>query len=225
VARVTREESQANTRSRLLDAAAEEFASKGFGGASLDRIADAAGFTRGAVYSNFDGKADLFVAVLDQRLDRQFDEIGKAMADAGAELGAFVDTLRSVSWTTRNPPALVLQWMQLYDEFRLYALRNPKARPALARHEQRLRESYARAARSYLEPLGLVGVVPDDVVGTILFALDHDLNRQEVIDPKHVPRTAFADALAFLVDAARALATSGGSRGRPSSSPGRATSR
>lgn len=205
MAKVTREESQAQTRSRLIDAAAREFATKGFGGASLDGIADAAGYTRGAVYSNFADKADLFVAVLDERLRHQFDEIRKAIADAGADAEQFVSILRSRAWTGRNAAASTRQWMLLYDEFRLYALRNPTARRQLARHEQRLRESYVLAAHQFLNPLGLSDAFPDHTLGALLFALDHDLNRQEAIDPKHVPNTSFGDAVALLVEAMTAM--------------------
>jgi len=114
--------------------------------------------------------------------------------------------LRSPTWTGRNPPAQVLRWILLSDEFRLYALRNPSARRHLARHEQHLRDSYALAARQFLDPLGLRDAVPASVVGALLFALDHDLNRQQIIDPSHVPATSFADAVAILIDAMVALA-------------------
>ncbi len=205
VTRFTRAEAQAQTRDRLLDAAAAEFAAKGFAGASLDGIAEAAGFTRGAVYSNFADKSDLFVALLDQRLDHQLAEIQTAMEEAEDE-AAFVATLRSPGWLRRNPPAVRRQWMLLYDEFRLFALRTPAARRRLARHEQRLREQYAAAAEAVLRRAGVRVAVPLQLIGMILFALDHDLNRQEAIDPRHVPATSFADAVELLVASGVALA-------------------
>lgn len=62
--RLTREQSREQTRERLLDAAQATFIRKGFIGASVEDIALAAGYTRGAFYSNFSGKADLFVELL-----------------------------------------------------------------------------------------------------------------------------------------------------------------
>jgi TetR/AcrR family transcriptional regulator, transcriptional repressor of aconitase len=59
MSRPSRSATQAQTRERLLDAAELAFAAEGFGGASLDRIAEAAGFTRGAVYSNFTGRSPI----------------------------------------------------------------------------------------------------------------------------------------------------------------------
>lgn len=203
--RVTRAESQAETRRRLIRAAAAEFAERGFGGASLDRIADVAGFTRGAVYSNFADKADLFVAVLDHRLDDQIDELAGVIGDADATAEPFVARLRADDWTQRNPEHGRLQWILLYDEFRIFALRNPSARARLAVHEQRMRDEYARAAREFLEPLGLGDAFDPSTLGAMLFGLDHDLNRQELIDPDHVPKTSFADTVAILLQAAAAL--------------------
>lgn len=66
--RRTREEQRAETRSRLLTAAAEVIAAKGLDGASIDEITDRAGYTRGAFYSNFTGKAELLVELCDHRL-------------------------------------------------------------------------------------------------------------------------------------------------------------
>ena len=71
--RLTRAESHARTRQALLDAAAQVFANRGFGGASLDEIAEVAGYTKGAVYSNFGSKDELFLAVLQDRMRRQVE--------------------------------------------------------------------------------------------------------------------------------------------------------
>ena len=64
-----REEQRAQTRLDLLDAAARVFAERGYHGASVDLVAEAAGYTKGAVYSNFDSKEDLFLELLDRRID------------------------------------------------------------------------------------------------------------------------------------------------------------
>src|ERR1700733_14893550 len=68
----SRAEKKEVARARLLDAAQRVFASRGFAEASLDEIAEVAGLTKGAVYSNFDKKLDLLLAVLDERMNRHF---------------------------------------------------------------------------------------------------------------------------------------------------------
>src|SRR4051812_11272388 len=67
--RLTREQSRAQTRERLLDAARDVFARSGFHGASVDEIASAASYSTGALYSNFDGKEDLFLALMEREID------------------------------------------------------------------------------------------------------------------------------------------------------------
>src|SRR6516225_6093976 len=69
------------TREHLLQAAAVVFARDGFHGASLDDVAATAGFTKGAVYSNFKSKEDLFLAVLDERIERQLAAVTGVVGD------------------------------------------------------------------------------------------------------------------------------------------------
>lgn len=79
--RKTREEQRAETRQRLLDAAAEVVAARGLEGASIDEISERAGYSRGAFYSNFDGKPALLAALSEQRLQRFADELVPVLRD------------------------------------------------------------------------------------------------------------------------------------------------
>ena len=203
--RATRSETQAHTRERLLDAADRAFAEEGFAGASLDRIAGAAGLTRGAIYSNFVDKPDLFVAVLERRLERRSAEIGDALAGA-VDPDAFVAMLRDPTWTGASATDDGRRWMLLRDEFRLYALRNPAAAKRLARHERRERDNYAAASTALLKRLGVDAPIDQRLIAAIIFALDESLARQHVIDPEDVAASSFADALNLLLRAAVALA-------------------
>jgi AcrR family transcriptional regulator len=199
----SRSATQAQTRERLLDAAELAFAAEGFGGASLDRIAEAAGFTRGAVYSNFADKADLFVAVLDRRLDRRHAEVADAMLTA-RDPDAFVAALRSPAWTAGREDAM-RQWLMLRDEFRLFALRNPSAAERLARYDRRQRDYYVDAITHLLGQLGIQAPIRPRLAAAMLLAIDEGLVRQHWIDADDVSATAVADAIEFLLDAAVAL--------------------
>lgn len=204
VRRLSRSETQAKTRERLLDSAEAAFADEGFGGASLDRIAEAAGLTRGAVYSNFVDKADLFVAVLDRRLDERAKEIGQAMSRKDIP-DAFLAALRAnTTWPSRSAPD-VRQWMLLQDEFRLFALRHPGAADRLARHERHERDLYMEAISHLLSQLGVQPPADRRLLAAMIFALDGGLYRQHCIDPEDVNSSAFADAVALLLQAAVAL--------------------
>ena len=83
VEKLTPERRRQQTRDALIAAATEVFARRGFEGAALEEIAETAGFTRGAIYKNFDGKEDLFFAVTD-RLNEQIIEAFRAIAPAAA---------------------------------------------------------------------------------------------------------------------------------------------
>jgi AcrR family transcriptional regulator len=204
MSRPSRSATQAQTRDRLLDAAERAFAAEGFGGASLDRIAEAAGFTRGAVYSNFADKADLFVAVLDRRLGRRYAEVADAMLSA-RDPDAFVAALRSPGWKAAGREVAMRQWLMLRDEFRLFALRNPSAAERLARYDRRLRDYYVEAITHLLGQLGVESPINPRLAAAILLAVDESLIRQHWIDPDDVSGTAVADAIEFLLNAAVAL--------------------
>jgi AcrR family transcriptional regulator len=202
--RPSRTEAQAQTRERLLDAAEGAFATEGFGGASLDRIAEAAGFTRGAVYSNFADKADLFVALLDRRLDRRYAEVAEAML-AARDPEAFVAALRNPPWKGDRYGDAMRQWLMLRDEFRLFALRHPAAAARLARHDRRQRDYYLEGITHVLGQLGVEPPRDPRLAAAMLMALDESLVRQHCIDPDDVPATALADAVEFFLEAATAV--------------------
>lgn len=128
------ERRRAMTKTALVEAAADVFARKGFHGASLDEIAEAAGFTRGAIYSNFKSKEDLLLAVVDWYSARQLEAFTSVLERAGE--GTELDAAAGV-WSRmvhRDPTLLALSL-----ELRLHALRDPEfaARLAAANAEQR----------------------------------------------------------------------------------------
>src|ERR1044072_9508516 len=128
--RWTRERRLAHTRALLLDAAEDFFAEKGFTPASLDDIAHAAGYTKGAIYKQFTTKEDLFLAVSDRYWRRYFDNFAEVMSTAkkvtGLELDEIAARGRQLSIDRGAEHAA------LGHEFTLYLLRNPDARDRVA---------------------------------------------------------------------------------------------
>jgi AcrR family transcriptional regulator len=124
--RATRSQRKELTRELLLDAAAEVFAEKGYHGASLDDVADAAGFTKGAVYSNFATKAELFLALADRHGQR------RSAATAAAFRNAPLDRLPDLAegWL-RTQADEDRDWGLLTVEFWLAAVRDPEIRARL----------------------------------------------------------------------------------------------
>ena len=126
VERWTPERRRELTRTALIEAAAQVFARRGVYGASLDEIAETAGFTRGAIYKNFDDKEGLFLATIDhhnQRMLAAFSEWFDEHPPAGGSLdeAELADGFRQI--LARDP-----DWFALDLEARLHALRNPDFR-------------------------------------------------------------------------------------------------
>src|SRR5437870_3642452 len=142
MARLTRAESHARTRQALLDAAAEVFARRGFGGASLDEIAEAAGYTKGAVYSNFGSKDQLFLAVLQDRMRSQVELLDGLTERAKA-------TPEDMPLLLPDLDSLDEQWCLLIFEFWLYALRNPASGERLAAVYRQFRAELAPLLAAY----------------------------------------------------------------------------
>ncbi|ORA20997.1 TetR/AcrR family transcriptional regulator [Mycobacterium arosiense] len=84
-------------RDRILDAASKVFAAEGFAGATIDAIGQAAGFTKGAVYSNFESKDELFLALLDREFELRGEQIATALDSSGGDTDAAAREL-SRSW-------------------------------------------------------------------------------------------------------------------------------
>lgn len=134
VDKLTPERRREMTKDALVEAAADVFARRGFHAASLDEIAESAGFTRGAIYSNFGGKEELMLAVLDVFTERQLREFGQAIEDITHGTDEERSAAAAAVWShTRRDLNITL----LSLEMRLYALRRPEFRKRLAEAERR----------------------------------------------------------------------------------------
>lgn len=123
--RMSRAERKEMTRELLLDAAIEVFADKGYHGASLDDVADAAGFTKGAVYSNFTRKSDLFRALLEREAGRYDQALTQTVSKVPLEL------LPDVAAELLAAPEADQETQTLLVEFWLAAVRDPSLRASL----------------------------------------------------------------------------------------------
>jgi AcrR family transcriptional regulator len=134
--RPTRKETQARTRERLVTAAAAAFREHGFHRASAEAIAAEAGFTRGALYANFDGKDGLFLAVLDEELVRRQAAFRRS-EDPGVMARRYQRLLdRDPGWTL----ALL--------EFTIHAARHPPLAVELRRRNEEIRLGIEELIRS-----------------------------------------------------------------------------
>ena len=168
VERWTRERRLEHTRSLLLDAAEEVFAEKGFTTATLDDIAHAAGYTKGAIYKHFVTKEDLFLAVNDRYWRRYFDNFAEVMSTAsqiGAhELDQIAERWRQLS---RDRGA---EHAALGHEFTLYLLRNPDARERVAAKRSEVVEALGKFIVEGMDRLGAALLIPPLTFAQVLVA-------------------------------------------------------
>ncbi|MFI9243458.1 TetR/AcrR family transcriptional regulator [Streptomyces sp. NPDC053086] len=134
--RVTRR--RVRTRARLLDAAFAVFAAKGFGRVSIEEVCEAAGFSRGAFYSNFTTLDELFFALYQERADLIAAQVTDALGQDGPDLDvpAAVDRVTEVL-------LLDVDWLLVKTDFLVHAARDPAVARALLDHRARLREAIA----------------------------------------------------------------------------------
>ncbi|WP_405083099.1 TetR/AcrR family transcriptional regulator [Paenibacillus chitinolyticus] len=122
--RLTQEERKKETRQLLLESAVETFAQLGFHGASVDKIAEFAGFSKGAVYAHFQSKEELFLAILEQQMQLHVYKI-KQVIEQQHSLSQFIETMDSYFDSARQESK---RWSILNMEFLLYAMREESAR-------------------------------------------------------------------------------------------------
>jgi AcrR family transcriptional regulator len=134
-ARLTRDERKLQTRADLLRTARRLFEERGFHGASLEDIADEAGYTKGAVYSNFASKDELFLAVLGEHIERRV----RASVEVALEAADFASGTRAVARSAVAESEREPAWAPLVVEFWAHASRREELRRAvLALHERQL---------------------------------------------------------------------------------------
>jgi AcrR family transcriptional regulator len=122
---------RAETRGRLLEAAFEVFAAKGFGLVRIDDVCTAAGYTRGALYSNFDSLDELFFALYDERAAVIAAQVTDALRDVGS-VPAMIERTAATLLLDRD-------WLLIKTDFLLHAARNPALATRLAAHRDELR--------------------------------------------------------------------------------------
>jgi AcrR family transcriptional regulator len=188
----TQADRRADTRRRLLDAAAELFAERGIDGASIDAVADAAGRTSGAIYDHFGGKEGLLLALLQSWVDDV-----AAVVTAELIAATTLEERMAALWrNVKDPPMGGGRWMALEHELWRYAVRHDTARAHLARRYRVAWEGTDAVVRSaYPDGAGEGG----GSVGPALVGLLLGLEMMRRVDPAAVTDELAVDALIGIV--------------------------
>lgn len=186
---------EATSRDQLLAAASRVFARRGYHGASMNEIATEAGFSKGALYWNFDGKEDLFFALLDA-LDERLRTLIAAATHAPTGEQRTGELSRGISQLLIDGRDVVM----LFHEYSALAVRDPQVAARYATRNERLREEIAGAIRERHEHLGLPLTLPAENLATAMIALVHGLSIQQLTEPDAVPAELFGQIAALIED-------------------------
>jgi AcrR family transcriptional regulator len=184
--RLTRKEKQTETRRRLLDAGERVFLRRGLQGSSVEEIAAEAGFTRGAFYSNFKSKGELFVELLHDRVYDRYAELAKETQEQPGtpreRLRWGIERVRDVQEGKEG------NWLfRLWLECLTQATRDEEFRKLAATFWSANRILLAEQTAATFKELGRKPPLPPDQLATALIALDVGLAVQHLVDPDEVP--------------------------------------
>ncbi len=194
--RLTRAERQAQTREQLIQAAATVFARQGFQAATIEEIAEVAGYSHGAVYSNFAGKEDLFLAVFESYMAQRIDEVARATQIEGS----FAERAR----------AAADQWMQrfvedratflLHLEFMIHAARNPHLSEQLGKRMAALRLEIERRVIDREAETKTPLPLPAADIALIVRALGIGLAVEALNQPGEIDTSLYGDFVALIAN-------------------------
>jgi AcrR family transcriptional regulator len=175
---MSRDEQVERNRRLLLEAARRVFLARGYASASVDAIAEEAGFSKGVVYSHFDSKADMFLALLEARISERAEQ-NEQLAEqlGGRQLAEAVPAL-ALSLRRAEP-----EWMQLVMEFRLHAARVPELNRRYAQLHERTVDGLASVYARLHEGAGTTPRYPARVLAQLELAISRGAFLEELAHP------------------------------------------
>jgi AcrR family transcriptional regulator len=194
--RLTQAEAKERTRKQLLAAAARVFAQKGFGGASLEEIAELAGYTTGALYYNFSGKEQLFLELLSTSMSREIANRVEAVTRVFSEDAAGGgDPFEALSGFVAERAGRSREFAPLSAEFWLYAVRNPAAMDLIATKFGEQERGLEPVIAAAMERFGALPEISATEMTMVAVSLFRSLVQRRHIDPAAVPDDLFARVL------------------------------
>lgn len=193
MARLTRSESQARTRADLIATARDLFLAEGYAKTSLERVAEEAGYSKGAVYSNFRTKKELCLEVLALIHATKFGEVTDLLA-AGETLD---DQLaRFHEWAERTIGDV--GWTLLEFEFATVARDDPELQAALVSSLAMMRGAVAAQLQTLSDTIAIPLPMPAEDAATAVLSMGIGLGMQRAVDPS-IPARLITDAVRLLV--------------------------
>lgn len=200
--RPTRAQKKAETRALLLASATTVFGEKGMERASIDDVAEHAGYTKGAFYANFASKEDLFLVLLDEHFADLLERLDRAISGDDD----LVDQAREGAASFMRFIAADPDWERLFFDFSVYATRNEPFRRELADRRRALREGIGTLLQRRVDELGVAPPVPVPDIAMMVFAMGDGVALQKLLDPESVTEELYPTMLGTFFAGLRAAA-------------------
>jgi AcrR family transcriptional regulator len=179
---MTRAEQQQRTREEILAAADRLFVEHGFHATSVDQIAQAAGYTKGAVYSNFAAKEDVFFAVYERRMERAVVQLERTLAAADDPAG-WIESVIADTSTRRGRDD---RWLSTFFEFWAHVIRRPGLRERFAAIHARLERPFVVALERHADDHGAALAIDPRQVHLAMTAMSLGLTLERLVRPEAV---------------------------------------
>lgn len=203
--RLTRKQRQAQTRRCLMDSAAKLFAKRGLQQASIEELADDAGYTKGAFYANFKNKEELFLAMLDERFAERVEQIERVIRGEGTEDEKALRAGDDFAAVLRADP----EWQRLFFEFSAYAARDEDFRQELVTRYHWMQDRIATALRKRKNDLDVPATVAPERVALMTCAMANGFALEKLLEGDAVPDELYGTMLMIFFAGIRALAKQG----------------
>ncbi len=200
--RLTRKEKQAHTRACLMQSAAKVFARRGLQQASIDEVAEDAGFTKGAFYANFKSKEELFLAMLDERFTQRIEGIERVIAGEGST----AEKARRAGDNFVQGLSADREWERLFFEFSAYAVRDEDFREELVTRYRTMRDRMAAALEAHSDGLGKEATLPSDQVALMVSVMANGFALEKLLEGEAVPDELYGTMLTVFFAGLEALA-------------------
>jgi len=203
---LTRREKQQRTRSSLLRAAERVFCRQGLEAASIDQVAQEAGYTKGAFYANFKSKEELFLVMLDERFTHELERLDEMLAGrhepVEEAMAAAADFIHFASDE---------EWPRLYFQFVAHAVRDEEFREELATRIKAMRARLSELFARWRETFAHEPPLPQDAITAMICFMADGFLVDRIIEPD-LPEELYATMVGVFMRGLKALAEEAGSR-------------
>ena len=194
-----------NTRAKLVRASLDVFVEKGIDGATVDDLVKAAGFTRGAFYSSFSSKEEVFIALFNEVTAELMaianSSVESAVADVEADESCSIleaDDAQVMLAVFEGIRPFGRQWYLLYSDAIARSLRDEALRAELAEQRQRMRNQIGALLTTRLEASGERALLPVEDLAQLLMGIFIDLLVREQLEGRDVTQLAATTILGTL---------------------------